>query len=921
MLNPGTKLGQFEVLAPIGAGGMGEVYRATDTKLGRDVALKVLPEAFARDAARMARFEREAQVLASLNHSNIASIYGIEESGSTRALVMELVEGSTLAELLETRNSKPEIRKSASIPTAGFDFPFSSFDPLLIAKQIAEALEAAHERGIIHRDLKPANIKITPDGAVKVLDFGLAKALATEASGVNLANSPTISIAATQAGVILGTAAYMSPEQAKGKALDRRTDIWAFGCVLYEMLTGKRAFEGETVSDVLAAVIMRDPDWNELPESAPPSVRRLIRRCLEKDSRRRLRDIGEARITIEEALTSNTGVPPVTDGGQDSQATEVHGQVAHATWRLFLPWAAAGILLVATIISTAAYLRLERAPARAIISEIPPPAKAGFLFTSVNAAIPDLSPDGSRLAFVASGADNKALLWVRSLDSAEAQPLQGTEGAMNSFWSPDNRYLGFFADGKLKKIEISGGAAVDLCDAPWGRGGTWAADGTILFSPNIDSPILRVSESGGTPVAATSFDPSRHETSHRWPQFLPDGQHFIFYSNSSAGDSDGTYVSSLEGGKAKLVLKGSSNAIYTAGYLLFLQNGNLMAQRFDSARLGMTGDPEAVANKVGDLLISRRALVSASQNGILGYWTNGTSGGGFQLLWFDRNGKQVGSTGVPTGLTVSPRISPDGKQLAVQVARAGGYDIWIFDLARGVRTRFTFNPADNLAPVWAPDGTKIAFESNPGGIAQIYEKSANGTGEESLILKDNANNTPSSWSLDGRYLAYDRYDPQKKTGSEIWILPMFGERKPFPFLTSQFNQRHPAFSPDSRWLAYTSNESGRDEVYVAPFPKGNGKWEVSPNGGSEPRWRRDGKELFYFAADAKLVAVDIKEKGDSVEIGSPHTLFQTYPPPLGLRPYDVSADGRKFLAVTQTIQADTAPITLVSNWQALLRKR
>jgi eukaryotic-like serine/threonine-protein kinase len=966
VLNIGAKLGPYEITGAIGAGGMGEVYRARDTKLQRDVALKILPEAMARDAQRMARFEREAQVLASLNHPNIAAIYGLEESNGIRALVMELVEGETLAERISvaavspppgsfpkrkaagedtgatTGDRRSGVGEGSALPRERGALPCQ--DALPIAKQIAEALEYAHERGVIHRDLKPANVKITPEGAVKVLDFGLAKVLEAQDSTATMdkANSPTLSGMATQAGMILGTAAYMSPEQAKGQRVDRRADIWAFGCVLYEMLTGRKPFEGETISDVLASVIKSEPAWEAIPGNTPPAIQKLIRRCLQKDQRQRLRDIGDARIAIEETV-SGTGVSPVVEHGQDAHATTGDRS---SPLRRALPWGVAALFAILLGAALWAPWRKE-APAPAIVSEIPPPAKTSFMFDALNGATPELSPDGSRLAFVAGGPDSRPLVWVRSLDSTEALPLEGTDSAMTPFWSPDGRYLGFFADGKLKKVEISGGAPVDLCDAPWGRGGTWAEDGTILFASNINSPIYRVSAGGGTPVPVTTLDPSRHDTSHRWPEFLPDGQHFIFYASSASGNNDGTYVASLEGGKSELVLKGSSNAIYALGYLLFLQGENLMAQRFDSSRFRVVGDPRAIADKVGDLQVARRTLVSASSNGTLGYWTTVVSTGSFELMWFDRNGKQMGSTGSPGalltssttssllppgpalraaagsagGLLTSPRLSPGGKRLAVQVARVGAFDIWTYDVARGIPTRLTFTQATNALPVWSPDGNIIAFTSNRSGLKQIYEKAANGTGAATLLLKDNADDSPGSWSADGRYLAYDRQDPQPKSVSDIWVLPLFGEKKPFPFLISQFNKLDPTFSPDGRWLAYTSDESGRGEVYITPFPKGNGKFEVSTNGGGVPRWGRDGKELFYLAADLKIMAVDILEKGDSIVIGSPQVLFQTNPPPLAFRPYDVTADGKKFVVTTEMTQASTVPITLVSNWPALLKKQ
>jgi eukaryotic-like serine/threonine-protein kinase len=928
MLNPGMKLGPYEILSPLGAGGMGEVYRAHDSKLGRDVALKVLPARLAADAQRMARFAREAQVLASLNHPNIAAIYGLEESRGVRALVMELVEGQTLAERLSfqlapasARHSRgsgnPAVPASAGTTAAMKGSPLQLDEALPIAKQIAEALEAAHDRGIVHRDLKPANVKITPAGMVKVLDFGLAKAFEFEDSPTNVANSPTLSVAATQAGVILGTAAYMSPEQARGKAVDRRADIWAFGCVLFEMLCGEQSFEGETVSDTLAAVIRAEPEWDSLPAATPIAIQRLIRRCLTKDPKQRLQAIGEARIVIEETLSgSHPGaIHDSLVGAGLKPAPTV------ATWRRVLPWTVGAVLLGAAIFFAVLYLRQSQAPTRAILTQILPPPKSNFVVDSVVTVNPELSPDGDRMVYLAGEPGGKPRLWTRWLDSPQAKPLEGTEDGTAPFWSPDGRYIGFFAEGKLKKLDSSGGSPLDLASAPVGRGGSWGADGTILFAAGINTPIYRVSAAGGTPVVVTAFDKSRQESSHRWPQFLPDNQHFLYYAVSASPDYSGTYVGSLAGGEPKLLLRGESNAIFAPpGFLLFVRGTTLMAQPFDPSRLELSGDSAAIGENVTVLHPAWRSVVSASRNAIVGYWT-GASAGGRQILWFDRKGKQVATTG-STDIFQDPRLSPNGKELAITIGSLGGNpDIWVYDLARGARTRLTFEPSVERSPVWSPDGTRIAFASTRNLPLHIYEKAANGTGTTQPLLEDDAREIPDSWSSDGRYIAYERQNFQGKIEWDIWILPTFGDKKPFPFLQSQFNETQAAFSPDSKWLAYTSDESGTEGVYIVPFPQGNGKWGVSTNGGSEPRWRGDGKELFFISPDQKLMAVDILERGSSLQIGNPQPLFRANFSAVPGVVYDVASDGKKFVTLSPAEQVSTEPITLVVNWTALVKRQ
>ncbi len=923
-LSAGARLGVYEVLGAIGAGGMGEVYRARDTKLGREVALKVLPEAFASDAERMARFEREAKVLASLNHPNIASIYGFEDNGGAgipaRALVMELVEGHTLAERIsgvgatlvvapaqETRaGTRPAPTIAKAIPTD---------EALPIAKQIAEGLEYAHERGIVHRDLKPANIKITPEGTVKILDFGLAKALAGETAAADPSTSPTLSHLATQAGIILGTAAYMSPEQAKGKPVDRRADIWAFGCVLYEMLSGKPAFEGETITDILAAVVRAEPDWSSLPETTPVAIRNLLARCLNKDAKQRLRDIGEARIAIEDSLP----------GGAESAAPATLAESAalrpargSRRWLQALPWALAGLLAAVAAFFAFRYETGVRAPAGAIVSQILPPAGQSFLLSGNSIGPPTLSPGGRELAFSAVGSDGKQRLWVQPLDSPAALPLAGTDDATYPFWSGDGHSLGFFADGKLYRINASGGPPLALCAAPNGRGGAWNEGGTILFTPDLASTVYRVPASGGTPTRVV--DKSINTGSNRWPQFLPDGKHFLFYDHSDAPGESATFVTSLDGGPPRLLLRGASNALYAPpGYLLFIRQGTLMAQRFKVSQLRLEGDALPLAQNVVDNFLIFHAMLAVSATGTLVFQRGSAGGGNSELLWFDRSGKQTGQMGT-MGAYYTPRLSPDGTQLAVGVGGAGGNNIWVFDLSRGVSTRLTFSQND-LSPAWSPDGKTIVFESGRGTHFNLYQKLADGSGKTNPLLVDDADEYDPVWSADGRYLVFERRAPGPASHVEIWALPNFGDRKPFSVVQSHFSVSQPNLSPDGKWLAYLSTESGQPQVYVQPFPHGSGRWQVSSAGGDWPEWSRSGKEIFYQSADGKIMSASITEAGSRLIIGRVGALFQTNTLVGPGWPYDVSAGGKKFVVVNQKQAQASQPLTLVVNWPALLKKQ
>jgi Tol biopolymer transport system component len=888
---------------------MGEVYLARDTNLGRDVAVKVLPDVFARDTDRMARFGREAKLLAALDHSNIASIYGLETSGSTRALVMQLAEGPTLAGRIAQG-------------------PIPIDDALRIARQIADALEYAHEHGIIHRDLKPANVKVAADDTVKVLDFGLAKAMESGPSTADIANSPTLSQMATQAGVLLGTAAYMSPEQAKAKPVDRRADIWAFGCVLYEMLTGKKAFSGDTVTDTLAAVITKEPDWSRLPAGTPVRVRVLLQRCLQKDPKLRLRDIGDARISLDEVLSgAPETVPSLAGSGR-----------AAKRW-LWVTAGLAGLLLLATGLLAFLYFHEKPRESQTTQFEIPLPEKA------TKAGALAVSPDGRKLVLIATGADGQSRLWVRSLATLDVRPLEGTEGATDfPFWSPDSRFIAFVAQGHLKKIEATGGPPITLCDSPSLLGGAWARDDEILFG--TVAGLRKVAAAGGSPSPVTT------DGTATFPSLLPDGRHFVYWHASPQRAGIGIYVGVVdakpeEQPSAKLLGDGSP-VVYApssdpeVGYLLFVRGGAtlgapgvLMAQPFDTRRLELKGDAIPIAEQISN------TGFSASATGVLAYVEGYTSPPvsvaprGFilgRLTWFDREGKALGAVG-DLGLYRTLALSPDEERVAFDRGdpqNPGTRNIWLYDFKRGVTTRFTFDSGTDFDPVWSPDGSQIAFASNRRGAFDLYQKASNLASEDELLFKSSEAKVPSNWSRDGRYLLF--FNPLPP--NHIWLLPVSGkgtDQKPLQFSASQFNEAAARFSPDGRWIAYSSTESGRSEIYVRPFdaasagaaPAGNGnpvtgKWMISKDGGDSVLWRRDGKELFYLSPDAMAMAVPVNTSG-VFQAGIPKPLFKV---PAGVLFWDVSADGKKFLmaAPSATGQAGEPKFTVVLNWQSALKK-
>jgi serine/threonine protein kinase/Tol biopolymer transport system component len=851
---------------------MGVVYRAHDTKLGRDVAIKALPDAFASDADRLLRFQREAQVLASLNHPNIAQIYGLEESDKTRCIVMELVEGQTLQERL----------KRGPIPLE---------EALPIASQIATALEAAHERGIIHRDLKPANIKLTPDGTVKVLDFGLARI--NEASGdpTNLSNSPTLISAASTPGMIMGTAAYMAPEQAKGFPADQRSDVFSFGCILYEMLTGTSTFSGDTTSEILASVLKSEPDLNLLPAKLNPRLREALQRTLSKNPKQRFHAIADVRFEIEQALRKPLEVAP---------------PVVMPTGKPGLAWiaalGAAGVLIVILAIPALRYLR-ETSPPETRVEVNTPDTPQPLHFA--------ISPDGRQLVFVAYG-DGSQKLWVRPLDASMARPLAGTDGAEFPFWSPDGHSIGFFASAKMKRVDIGGGPPQLIADAASGRGGTWNRDGTIVFAPTAASPLWRVAATAGQPVQVTRFDLPR-QGSHRFPQFLPDGKHFLFFSQGSP-DTQGIYLGSLDNSETKRLIPSDSAGGYVEpGWLLFNRQGALVARRLNVTRAELEGEPVTVADSVSFDTGFNLGGFSVSSFGNVAYRAGALERR--QLKWFDRTGRVLSEVGEPdVNLLEAVELSPDERRVAVSRTLQDNRDIWLVDLARGTRTRLTFDAASDHLGSWSPDGAQIAFQSNRKGNYDLYIKPSSGAGAEQPLLESSHVKMVMDWSRDGRYVLYNDGDP--KTGYDLWALPVQGDRKPLLVVNTPFEERLSQFSPDGRWVAYQSNESGRFEIYVQPFPMPGGKWQVSTAGGTAPRWRHDGKELFFMAPDGKLMAASVQVSGSTFESASPVVLFQTRAATGGnanIKPqYDVSRDGR-FL-INTVIETATVPISLILNW-------
>jgi Tol biopolymer transport system component len=747
---------------------------------------------------------------------------------------------------------------------------------------------------------------------VKVLDFGLAKAAVPD---VDVANSPTFTVAATQMGMIVGTAAYMAPEQARGKPIDKRADIWAFGCVLYEMLTGHQAFASDTVTDIVAAVLKSDPDWTTLPADTPLRLRDLLGRCLDKEPRKRLRDIGDARLELDAISAVGHVTDPILRPGARLPPS--------SSWSPRVPWIAAAAAAIAALAVAAVHLSEKPADSAAINLALLPPA--GAVFHEI-----ELSPDGRKIAFTAQDGTGRTQLWIRSLDSPTPRALNATQGASYPFWSPDSRSVAFFAQGKLKKVPDSGGPPQVLAEAPVGRGGTWNRDGVIVFAPRLDDVLYRVADVGGETIPVTRLDPALGHYSHRLPRFLPDGRRFLYLAQSAQREHLGVYVGSIrkeDGPIGTRLLGDQSGAVYAAnpagtGYLLFIRDHNLMAHEFDPATLRVSGQPLTLAASVG---ISRPALLaspgmaetggfSVSANGTLVYQPAG--GLSDRLTWFDRTGRVLGAFG---GRGLQPCLSPDGMKVIVEQfdAATATPDLWLFDLRSGRRTRVTFDPAIDTEPVCSPDGSRFVFASNRRGAFNLYQKAADGSGHEEPLVESNDSKWATDWSLDGQYIAYS--ESTLETGSDVWILPLFGDRKPVPFVRGRWNEFDGAFSPDHRWIAYVSDESGREEVYVQPFPATGAKWQISANGGTKPRWSRNRKEIFYLAPDSKLMAVDVQSNGH-FETRASRELFQTGLTILGSARYAVTADGQRFLmSAPPAGEALSLPATVVVNWTAGLK--
>ena len=895
-IQTGTRLGSYEIDTAIGAGGMGQVYRARDTKLGRSVAIKVLPPSFANDPQRVARFEREAQLLAALNHPHIASIYGFEESAGLRFLILELVDGQTLADRLP----------GAAAAGLGLD------ESLRIARQVVDALEAAHEKGIVHRDLKPGNIALTSDGQVKVLDFGLARFDSGDApSAVDMAHSPTLTFAATQAGMILGTSAYMSPEQAKGRVADKRSDVWAFGCVLFEMLTGRRAFEGEDSSDTIAAVLRGEPDWSAIPAGTPPVIHRLLRRCLAKDPRERLRDIGDVRFDLAEATTSGTSIAVA------AAPTAIAGGTRRARARASIPWGFAALAVV-----TMAVLAVMR-PWRAHEAPVPMTLNAELgadasLNTLVGASAV-LSPDGQTLAFVASGSDDSGTkLYLRRLDHLIATLLAGTDDAAGPFFSPDGQWVAFFAGGKLKKISVTGGASVTLADAPTARGGSWGDDNVIVFQPgsNPGSSLVSVPAGGGTTSPLSKSVPG--EIMHRWPQVLPGGRGVLFTASSpSSFDTADIVVQPLPDGEPKVVHRGGYHARYVpSGHLVYLHKGTLFAALFDIERMEVTGQAVPVVEGVATNPNTGSTQIAISQGGTAVYLPGGSETNEVPVSWLDRAGNTAVLRSAPANWS-SPGFSPDGERLAMDVFDGSQADVWTYDIPRETMTKLTFDAADDVRPVWSPDGRRIAFASRRGTKApfSVYWQRADGTGDVQLLVKGTNDLFPGSFHPSGKFLAYFELDA--KTAGNLMILPIDGDEAtgfkpgtPIEFLKTDLMENSPTFSPDGRWIAYISLESGRPEIYVRPFPGPGGKWQISNGPADDPLWSRTRNELFYTvgSGDLQMMVAPYRTEGDSFRAEKPRLLSETRisgrPRPPS-RDVDVHPDGQRF-AVAPRAQNVTA---------------
>jgi eukaryotic-like serine/threonine-protein kinase len=890
-LAAGSRLGPYEIVSPLGAGGMGEVYKARDTRLERTVAVKVLPQRFSSSLEVRQRFEREAKTISQLSHPHICALYDVGREGETEYLVMELLEGETLSDRLAKG-------------------PLPLEQTLRFGVEIADALDKAHRQGIVHRDLKPANVMITKSG-VKLLDFGLAKAMAPAGKPSSLTALPTQQ-GLTQEGTILGTFQYMAPEQLEGKDADARTDIFAFGAVLYEMATGKKAFSAASQASLITAIMSLDPPAISAAQPmSPPALDRVVKKCLAKDPEDRWQSAGDLRSELKWI------------GEAGSQAGAAAPVVASRRRRLRLSGiAAAGFAVVAAALA-AALLARRPAALPVIRASILAPEGADLISTHLNAGPVEISPDGTRLVFTARKGEGPNLLWVRDLSEPAARPLAGTEGAERPFWSPDGRFIGFFADRALKKIPVGGGPVFRLAEASESRGGTWNREGIILYTPDARGPVYSIPAAGGKPAVATVYD-EKKDTTHRYPRFLPDGRHFLYllrHSGAGAGDNPEVRVGSLDSKESKLVLNVASNAVVASGYLLYVREGALVAQRFDSSRLEVRGEPAVLAPDV--LMDERfsRGVFSASDGGVLVYQT-GKGSTESVLRWIDRDGRVLSTVGEPAEYFSggNPEISPDGARAAASIVdlRTGDSDVWTMDLASGVRSRFTAGRGDKWWPVWSPDGKRIAYSRAQGQAAgyDVILRDVDGPRERVLAQDSRGLQMPTSFSPDGRFLLFER---RRGQDDDVWALRLDGEPTPRPVAATPGFEALARVSPNGRYVAYMSDESGRFDIFVTTFPEPGGRWQVSQGGGVEPRWSKDGRELFFFAPDNRMMAAEVKTETGNFEVGAIHPLFQSRLMGMSFR-YDVSKDGKRFL-VNGGLPQTISPITLVTNWTAELEKK
>jgi Tol biopolymer transport system component len=906
-LAAGSKLGPYEILGQIGAGGMGEVYKARDKRLERMVAVKVLPSQLSASPEVRQRFEREARTISQLSHPHICALYDVGNQDGVEYLVMEYLEGETLLDRLAKG-------------------PLPLDEVLRYGTEIADALDRAHRQGIVHRDLKPGNVMLTKSG-VKLLDFGLARVLEPDVPIESLTSAPTAAKDLTAEGAILGTLSYMAPEQLEGKKADSRTDIFALGATLYEMATGRKAFSGSSQASLITAIMSADPPTMTAAQPMTPrALARLVQKCLAKSPEQRWQSASD----LADELTW------VRETRLEADAHAAIAAVRRGPLRgIRLAWAVGliGVLALVTALALVARGRPHRAPRQvgAVRFFVSPPegwdlALPSSLNVGGNSPI-TISPNGEHVAFAATAGDGRTLLWVRSLDSLAARALTGTDDASSPFWSPDSRSLGFFAVGKLKKIDASGGPPVTLCDAADNRGGAWGRDGTILFAPSgsvaarLATGLQRVSASGGPLEAATVL--AAGEASHVGPTFLPDGRHFLYRALLLGQAVTGPiYLASLDSRERRLLLTASStNVVFSEGHLLFLRETTLTAQPFDAQRMALIGEALPVAEDIGALGVPPVGIFSASENGVLLY-EKFIRYGSSEIAWFDRAGKKVALGDRADYGDVN--VSPDGKRAAVTVLDSvlTTRDLWIVDLARGIRSRFTFDPAEENSPIWSPDGSQIVYAFRVSGTMELYQKTTDGTGAAEVLLVDHRNKFPNCWSPDGRFILY-MVDNGAPTGWDLWLLPLFGDRKPFPFLQTPFYEAQGRFSPDGRWIAYISNESGRYEAYVTHFPGPGGKWQVSSGGATSfgvwPRWRRDGKEITYLAPDDTLMAAAVNGQGDRFETGEVRPLFAPRLRRGRRSPYDVSPDGR-FLINTVVERGASSSLEVILNWTAALKR-